>query len=611
MEGMRRGRLDVQVPQIRKRDEIGAMARAVEDFRGSLIAKGKVDRALLRNQKELERQNLHFDAAITNMSQGLALFDRDTRLIVANARFAAVYGLDPKVPSPGEYHPDIIDRMLAAGVFAPTTAEAIRNRTHPLGVSGMISDSFVELSDGRVLFVAKRAMPDGGWVSTHEDITERRQAEAKMAYMAHHDALTDLPNRVLFREKLEAAADEAQPSNCMAVFCLDLDNFKGVNDTLGHPVGDLLLKAVADRLSEALPEWATVARLSGDEFAIVEPRIGNPDAAAQLAQKLIGVVAEPFDIDGHQLVIGTSIGIAIAPTDGTTSDQLLKNADMALYRAKGDGRGTHRFFEREMDARLQARRLLELDIRKALTAGEFELYYQAQVNLERDSVSGFEALMRWHHPERGLVAPTEFISLAEETGIIIAIGEWVIRTACIEAARWPDNIRIAVNLSPVQFRSRNLVPAVVNALAMSGLRSSRLELEITESVLLENNESTLATLHHLRGLGVRISMDDFGTGYSSLSYLRSFPFDKIKIDRSFTLDIESTADSVAIVRAVASLGTSLGIITTAEGVETQRQLDIVRREGCTEVQGYVYSEAVPADGVWAVLSRFEHNTAVA
>jgi diguanylate cyclase (GGDEF)-like protein len=611
MEGMRRGRLDVEVPQIRKRDEIGAMARAVEDFRGGLIAKRKVDEALRRNQKELEQQNLHFDAAITNMSQGLALFDRDTRLIVANARFAAVYGLDAKVLAPGDYHHDIIERMLAAGAFAPATAEDVANGTHPLSVSRLVSDSFVELSDGRVLFVAKRAMPGGGWVSTHEDITERRQAEAKMAYMAHHDALTDLPNRVLFREKLEEAAATAQPGKWVAVLCLDLDNFKGVNDTLGHPVGDLLLKAVAERLRGTLPEWATVARLSGDEFAVLEPRIAHPDAAAALAQEIIAVVAEPFNIDGHQLVIGTSIGIAIAPTDGTTSDQLLKNADMALYRAKGDGRGTHRFFEREMDARLQARRLLEVDIRKALAADEFELYYQAQVNLARDAVSGFEALIRWHHPERGLVAPSEFIPLAEETGLIVPIGEWVIRTACNEAARWPRDIRIAVNLSPVQFRSRNLVPAVIGALADSGLAPSRLELEITESVLLENNEATLATLHHLRNLGVRISMDDFGTGYSSLSYLRSFPFDKIKIDRSFTRDIESTADSAAIVRAVASLGASLGITTTAEGVETERQLEIVRGEGCTEVQGYVYSEAIPASDVWGLLERFELKAAVA
>ncbi len=611
MESMRQGRLDEAVPEVRKRDEIGAMARAVEDFRGGLIAKRKVDAALYRNQKELERQNLHFDAAVTNMSQGLALFDRDTRLIVANARFTEVYGLDTKVLAPGSYHSDIIERMLTSEVLAAPTADAIRAGTHPLGAAGVISDSFVELSDGRVLFVAKRAMPDGGWVSTHEDITERRQAEAKMAYMAHHDALTDLPNRVLFREKLEEAAAKAAPGKWVGVLCLDLDNFKDVNDTLGHPVGDLLLKAVAARLRQALPEDATVARLSGDEFALVEPGIANPDAAALLAQDLIAVISQPFDIEGHQLVIGTSIGIAIAPTDGTHSDQLLKNADMALYRAKSDGRSTHRFFEREMDARLQARRVLEVDVRKALAAGEFELYYQAQVNLARDAVSGFEALIRWRHPARGLVSPSEFIPLAEETGLIVPIGEWVIRTACVEAARWPADIRIAVNLSPVQFRSRNLVPTVINALAMSGLSSSRLELEITESVLLENNEATLATLHRLRNLGVRISMDDFGTGYSSLSYLRSFPFDKIKIDRSFTRDIESTADSAAIARAVASLGASLGITTTAEGVETARQLEIVRGEGCTEVQGYVYSEALPADSVWALLQRFERSAAVA
>ena len=611
MEAMRSGRLEVAVPQIRKGDEIGAMARAVEDFRGGLIAKRKVDEALIRNQSELERQNLWFDSALRNMSQGLALFDRDTRLIIANARFAEVYGMNAQLFAPGDYNQDIVARMLADGVFAAPTADAIRAGAHPLAASGQVSDSFVELSDGRVLFVAKRNMPDGGWVSTHEDITERRQAEAKMAYMAHHDALTDLPNRVLFREKLEEVAGHAQPGNCAAVLCLDLDNFKSVNDTLGHPVGDLLLKAVATRLVATLGEAATVARLSGDEFAIVAPRIDSPDAAAALAEQVIAIVSEPFDVDGHQLVIGTSVGVALAPTDGTRSDQLLKSADMALYRAKSEGRGTHRFFEREMDARLQARRQLEVDIRKALVAGEFELHYQAQINLSDDKITGFEALIRWWHPERGLVSPVEFIPLAEETGLIIPIGEWVIRTACAEAAHWPDGIRIAVNLSPVQFRSRNIVAIVVSALAESGLAPTRLELEITESVLLENNEATLAALHQIRGLGVRISMDDFGTGYSSLSYLRSFPFDKIKIDRSFTRDLESTTDSAAIVRAVASLGTSLGITTTAEGVETLRQLEIVRSEGCTEVQGHVYSAAVPAKGVWPLLARFAHDAAVA
>jgi predicted signal transduction protein with EAL and GGDEF domain len=344
---------------------------------------------------------------------------------------------------------------------------------------------------------------------------------------------------------------------------------------------------------------------------VLQYPLDHPKDAATLAERLVAALAEPFRISGNEVVIGASIGIALAPRDGSDADLLLKNADMALYRAKSDGRGTNRFFEREMDARLQARRLLELDIRKALAAGEFALYYQAQVNLVRDEVSGFEALIRWHHPERGLVAPSEFISLAEETGLIVAIGEWVIRAACMEAAPWPRNIRVAVNLSPVQFRSRNLVPTVIGALAASGLPPSRLELEITESVLLENTEATLDTLHHLRELGVRICMDDFGTGYSSLSYLRSFPFDKIKIDRSFTRDIESTPDSAAIVRAVAGLGKSLSITTTAEGVETARQLEIVRGEGCTEVQGHVFSQAVSADAVWTLLERFNRKAAVA
>ena len=437
MESMRRGRLEVEVPHIRKRDEIGAMARAVEDFRGGLIAKRKLDEALIRNQRDLEQQNLWFDAALHNMSQGLALFDRMARLIVANGRLPEVYGVDADFFATGEHYQDIVARLLEAGVFAASTAEAIERGDHPLAMSVHVSDSFAELSDGRVLFVARRTMPDGGWVATHEDITERRQAEAKMAYMAHYDALTDLPNRVLFHERLEEIATRAQPGKWAAVLCLDLDNFKSVNDTLGHPVGDLLLKAVAERIGATIRGTAVAARLSGDEFAIVDPDIPSPEAAAALAQRFIAMIAEPFDIEGHQIVIGTSVGIAVAPNDGTHSDQLLKNADMALYRAKGDGRGTHRFFEREMDARLQARRLLELDIRKALAAEEFELHYQAQVNLATDRVTGFEALIRWRRPGRGLVAPGEFIPLAEENGLIIPIGEWVLRTACAEAPGGP------------------------------------------------------------------------------------------------------------------------------------------------------------------------------
>ena len=427
------------------------------------------------------------------------------------------------------------------------------------------------------------------------DVTERKQAEARIAYMAHHDALTLLPNRVLFHERLdEALARVRRHGESLAVHCLDLDHFKGVNDTLGHPIGDDLLKAVAQRLGACLRDSDLVARLGGDEFAIVQSPLRDPNEASALANALIETVSRPYEVRGHEVVVGASIGIALAPADGEAPDALLRNADMALYRAKAEGRGTAHFFEPEMDRRIQARRILELDLRKAFAHGEFELYYQPLINLSSNEVSGFEALLRWRHPERGMVAPAEFIPLAEEIGLIVPLGEWVLRKACSEAVKWPSELKIAVNLSPAQFRSRGVVQAVLTALAYSGLPADRLELEITESVLLGETDVNLATLHQLREIGVRISMDDFGTGYSSLSYLRCFPFDKIKIDRSFVRDLSERPDCLAIIRAVAGLGISLGIATTAEGVETQEQLDRLRAEGCTEVQGYLFSPPRPA-----------------
>jgi diguanylate cyclase (GGDEF)-like protein len=416
--------------------------------------------------------------------------------------------------------------------------------------------------------------------------------------MAKHDALTDLPNRVLLRERLEKALKARRREDDLAVLCLDLDRFKDVNDTLGHPLGDALLKAVADRLRTCVREMDTIARLGGDEFAIVQLAASQPTDATALAARIIGILSAPYEVNDHQLVIGASIGIALSPDDGTNPDELLRNADLALYRAKNEGRGTYRFFETEMDARMQARRKMELDLRKALVTGEFELNYQPLVNLECNEISGFEALLRWHHPVRGTVSPAEFIPLAEETGLIVPIGEWVLRQACAEAATWPTPIKVAVNLSPVQFRNRNLVNTVFSALSATGLAPQRLELEITESVLLQKSEVTIATLCQLHEFGVRIALDDFGTGYSSLSYLRSFPFDKIKIDRCFISDLtKNDGDSLAIVRAVAGLGRALAMATTAEGVETKEQLEIVRAEGCTEAQGFFLSPPKTAEKV--------------
>jgi diguanylate cyclase (GGDEF)-like protein len=415
--------------------------------------------------------------------------------------------------------------------------------------------------------------------------------------------LTNLPNRIKFRYELDVALRYSKRNRHVAVHCLDLDHFKDVNDSLGHPVGDDLLKEVAQRLVAHVREGDSVCRLGGDEFAIVQviDDLEVPEASL-LASRVIEEISAPYLIQGNQLTISASIGISIAPEDGNDPDQLLKNADLALYRAKADGRGTYRFFEVGMDARAQARRLLEVDLRAALSRQEFEIHYQPIQNLKSGRVIAFEALIRWNHPLRGMIPPLSFIPLAEATGLIVPIGDWVLKQACIDAAGWSEPVRVAVNLSPAQFRSGNLVSSVSSALDVSGLPGNRLELEITESVLLGNSEANLATLHKLRDLGVCVAMDDFGTGYSSLSYLRSFPFDKIKIDQSFIKDLASRADSMAIVRAVTGLGKSLGILTTAEGVETEEQLALLRLEGCSEVQGYLMSRPRPAAEVENMLS---------
>jgi diguanylate cyclase (GGDEF)-like protein/PAS domain S-box-containing protein len=430
------------------------------------------------------------------------------------------------------------------------------------------------------------------------DVTEKRRAETRIAYMAQHDALTGLPNRLLFHERLnEALVRLRRRDEKLAILYLDLDHFKNVNDTLGHPAGDLLLKAAADRLRLCLRDTDVVARFGGDEFAVLQMGLAGAHEASTLADRIVKLISEPFDIDGQRIVIGVSAGIAFAPNDGDSSDLLVRNADMALYEAKKEGRRVFRFFEPGMDARLRSRRALELDLRNALAASEFELYYQPLVILETGVISGFEALLRWRHPRRGMVPPAEFIPLAEEIGLIVPFGEWVLRQACAEAALWPGDLKVAVNLSPVQFKNGNVPQVVVSALANAGLPAARLELEVTESILLEESKINLTTLHKLRALGVSISMDDFGTGYSGMSYLRAFTFDKIKIDRSFVSELAESGDCMAIVRAIARLGTSLGIRTTAEGVETEEQLALVRSEGCTEMQGYLLSRPMPASEI--------------
>ena len=555
------------------------------------------NKLLTVKEGQLQVQNLQLDAALNNMVQGLAMFDRDQRLMLCNQRYREMYGLSQEQTRTGTPLQELIepgrldglrpDRPLSpiADVMLHHRGEAESTQLHH------------QLSDGRCIAISAQPMPGGGTVTTHQDITEQRRSEAKIAHMALHDSLTGLANRVLINERLAQALARARRGEIVAVHFLDLDRFKGVNDTLGHSVGDQLLRLVTERLLLAARETDTVARVGGDEFAIVQVGISQPADATALAQRTIEEVSKPYSIDGHHIIIGTSVGIAVGPGDGDTPDQLIRNADLALYRAKSDGRGTFRFFERAMDAQMQDRRAMENDLRNAVIRGEFELYYQPIMALESNDVCGFEALIRWNHPVRGLLLPGTFIALAEEIGLIVPLGEWIIRQACAAAASWPDDLQVAVNLSAVQFRTPGLVQVVVGALAAVGLAPARLELEITESALLQNNEQTLSILHQLRELGVRIALDDFGTGYSSLSYLQSFPFDKIKIDRSFIENISAGPSSRNIVRAVATMATGLGMTATAEGIETMEQLEAVRSEGCGEVQGYYFSRPMPGSEI--------------
>ena len=538
----------------------------------------------------LQQRNLQFDIAINNMSHGLCFFDADHRLIVCNKDFIEMYGLPPERIRPGTPLSEIVDMRFEAGsVPAMTRDEFMTWRTGVVGSAEPV-DSIMEMRNGRTFKVRHRPMPDLGWVATHEDITEQRRAELKIAHMAHHDALTDLANRTLLNQRLAQAFASNQT---FAVHHIDLDKFKSVNDTLGHHAGDALLRGVSERLRRLIRPSDTIARMGGDEFVVLQIPVGDGSEAGALAQHIIEQMAAPFEIDAQQMIAGASVGIAMAPVDGTTPEQLLRNADLALYRAKSDGRGTYRMFEPAMDEEVQSRRALELDLRKALAGGEFELHYQPLVKTESGEISGFEALIRWQHPQRGLIAPNDFIPLAEEIGLIVPIGEWVIRQACRTASQWPKHLHVAVNISAAQFRYAGLAEVIVSALASAGLDANRLEIEITESVLLQDKEGTLAILHQLRALGVRIAMDDFGTGYSSLTYLRCFPFDKIKIDRSFVRDIATDAGSLNIVRAITALANGMGMTATAEGVETREQLERIAAEGCTEMQGYLFSRPLP------------------
>jgi len=538
--------------------------------------------------------------ALSNMSHGLAMFDPDLRTVVCNTQFSALYGIPTLPEGKPTSIQDILAACVAAGTLAPAQVDDViaefRKR-----INSKCTDSYImHLNDMRTLSLTYRQMALGGLVVLVEDITERKLAEQRIAHMARYDGLTGLPNRNHLRDSMD---DSISRRESFSVLCVDLDKFKAVNDTLGHPVGDALLKEVAHRLTQITRETDLVARFGGDEFVVLQTPSRNTKQADALANKIVNILSEPYDVQGHHVVIGASVGIAVAPKDGDSADRLIKNADMALYRAKSQGRGTWRFFEAQMDAEAQARRQLELDMNAALANGEFEVHYQPQLDLETGAVSTCEALVRWRHPQRGMISPAEFIPVAEETGQIVAVGEWVLRQACLDAKGWPEEVRVAVNLSAVQFQRGNLLATIRKVLAETGLPAGRLELEITESTLIHDVEACKATIQEMTRLGIRISLDDFGTGYSSLMYLRSLPFQKVKIDRSFVTDIVTRTDASAIIKAVSILCSDMDMALTVEGVETAEQVDILSDLGCTNIQGYYFSPPVRVEKVVAILAQ--------
>jgi diguanylate cyclase (GGDEF)-like protein len=548
-----------------------------------------------QQQLSLEKQRL--DTAIGHMSQGLLLFDSSERLIVCNDRYIEMYGLSREVVKPGCTFRALLLHRKKTGSFRGDVEhycdEMLRNSTNS-------TTMVVDTPDGRLIQIKNEPVAGGGWLATHEDVTERARAEERIAHLAHFDTLTDLPNRVSFHEYVERRLSN---EDRFAILYIDVDEFKSINDSLGHHAGDELLKCIASRLGECVGPNDLVARLGGDEFAVVKTAVTEASDLILVVQNIQSAIRRPVNCCGQEVTTDASIGIAVAPDNGSSLDQLLKNADLAMYDAKSGGRRTFRFFAPEMGARMQARHALELDLRQAIIAGDFEVHYQPLVELASNDVTGCEALLRWTHRKRGMVSPAEFIPLAEETGLIVELGEWVLVKACMDATSWPDHVRVAVNVSPVQFKSRTLALKVASALARSGLPAQRLELEITEAVLIRDDDEALATLHQLRQLGVRISLDDFGTGYSSLSYLQRFPFDKIKIDRSFINDLCEIGGSSPIVQAVVTMALARSMSTTAEGVETEAQRKILCELGCTQMQGFLFSPAVPSHRLKDLLLR--------
>jgi diguanylate cyclase (GGDEF)-like protein len=596
-----------------RRDEIGRLLAALATMQANLRDREDRAKSLLlekaRAADSLQQTNVRFDAALNNMPEGLLMCDADNAVVVMNRQFLAMFTLPQSEVGVGTDYRDLLATSIAVGNFPGHTVEELLAETSATIERDRRTTDIGETAANRMIAASFAPMPDGGWVTTYEDITERRRSEEQIAFLARHDPLTGLANRAMLQERLLQAIAQAERGDGFALLLLDLDRFKAVNDTLGHPFGDRLLCEVARRLLDTVRDCDTVARMGGDEFLILQFAAVTSSDAASLGRRIVEIIGRPYEIDGQSVVVGTSIGIALSPADGTHPMQLLKKADLALYRAEREGRGSVHFFEPEMDALALARQALELDLRGAMPLGQLELHYQPLIDSRSRHATAFEALLRWHHPTRGGVPPSEFIPIAEDIGLIVPIGAWVLRQACIQAVSWPRHLRVAVNLSAVQFRSPSLVGTVAEALRESGLEADRLELEVTESVLLNDVKLTLSILVALRALGVRIALDDFGTGYSSLSYLRSFPFDTIKIDRSFVTELGKSDECMAIVRAIIGLAAGLHMHTTAEGVETEAQLTLLAASGCTELQGYLISKPVPVRELAALIHRLSDGSA--
>jgi len=589
---MRSEKAPVDAELLSRRDEIGDLANQfARTFHALANARRELQEST-RAEISLQRDRLH--GAVENMPQGLYMLDRNGRIVIANRRLHEIYNIGSDTELLGMQVSDFTALCQASGAgVCRTVFEDILSEGGRSEGSYQTSQRVVELDDNRTMTMTVMRLPDGGHVVTHEDITEKQAASAKIAHMAHHDSLTGLANRTLFRNHIIRSGTDGGLASQAALLCLDLDRFKIVNDTLGHPVGDALLAQVAERLRTGLGDNCFAARLGGDEFAIYQTGFAQPAGAEALAAEIIRRICEPFDVGGHHIVIGTSIGIAISPDDGADADELAKNADLALYCAKQEGKGRFRFFETDMDRRMRDWHEMEHDLREAMALKQFELHYQPIVGLENENVVGLEALIRWSHPRRGSVSPAEFIPVAEEAGLINELGAWILETACAMATHWPEDISIAVNISPLQFNFGTLPLTVVAALASSGLAPGRLMLEITEGVFLNDTDKTMAALNEIRTLGVHFVMDDFGTGYSSLSYIRKFPFHRIKIDQSFVRGMNDDPESLAIIRAVTHLCHDLGMATTAEGVESRAQAEVLKKLGCGLAQGYFFGRPMP------------------